>query len=151
MTNLTPDETAALIHWSAYGRPGEPVTDRWIPDADERARLHPFVASSPSAAWGDVFDDAQTTALVRGFFAEVMEDKWSICSDDVSASGATSVHFHRSWTGAEIVRVDLQLTETGSRLTAARWETDPATVKTPTEQFARETFLEVCRWVLGLG
>lgn len=76
-----------------------------------------------------------------------MEDKWLIYS---STSGdAATVHFHRSWTGQEIVRVELRLTATGSVLTRATWEMDDAGLKNPGEAFARETFVECCRWVLG--
>lgn len=149
MAELTPDETEALTHWSTFGRPGEPVASRYIPEDYERERLHGFVKPA-SGAWPDVFNDEQTQALLRGFPRGEMEDKWIVYSDDLSDAGATSVHFHRSWTGQEIICVDLQLTATGSRLTRATWETDAAALKTPTEAFARESFVECCRWVLGM-
>lgn len=139
---LTPAELDALAHWSSFGRPGAPVTERYIPEADELSRLKPFVAPA-SAAWPLEFDGTQTLLLLRGFPRGEMEDKWIIYSDGLS------VHFHRSWTGAEIVRVDLSLAAAGSRVVEATWETDAAALRNPTEQFARETFAEVCRWVLG--
>ena len=142
MTDLTPAELDALAHWSSFGRPGAPVTERYIPDADELARLKPFIAPA-SAAWPLEFDAAQTLLLLRGFPRGEMEDKWIIYSDGLT------VHFHRSWTGGEIVRVELELTEGGSRVIRAMWETDAAVIRSPTEDFARATFAETCRWVLG--
>lgn len=149
MTALTPDEIEALAHWSSFGRPGSPVTERYIPEDFERERFKPFVAPA-SGVWPGVFDGTQTLLLLRGFPRGEMEDKWIVYSDDVTSGGA-SVHFHRSWTGAQIVQVDLQLTDTGSRIAKATWETDAAALKTPTEEFARSTFAEVCRWVLGMS
>ena len=49
------------------------------------------------------------------------------------------------------MRVDLSLMPTGSSVVTATWETDTSALRTPTEQFARETFAEVCLWVLGFG
>lgn len=150
MAELTPAETAALAHWSAFGQPGTPPAERLVPDAAALSRLKPF-SEPASGTWSDTFDDAQTRALLNGFEPEVMEDKWLIYSDDISDAATTSVHFHRSWTGQQIVRVDLQLTATGSMLTQATWEMDDAGLKNPGEAFAREMFLECCRWVLGMG
>ena len=124
--DLTPDELEALQHCSQFGRPA-------------------------SAGWSDKFTDAQTQALLRGFPRGEMEDKWIVYSDDLTVAGATSVYFHRSWTGSLVLKVDLQLTDAGSRCTCASWETDPAIITGADEQYARETFLEVCRWVLRFG
>ena len=149
MTELTPDEAAALTHWSTFGRPGTPSPHRFVPDADALARLHSFVEPG-SGVWPYAFGDAQTGALLDGFEPEAMEDKWLIYSDDISDAATTSIHFHRSWTGQEIIRVDLALTATGSTLTSAMWELDAAVLKNPGEEFARSTFVECCRWVLGV-
>jgi hypothetical protein len=138
---LSPEEEAALIHWSSYGRPGGPTTSRFVPE--DRSKLHDFIAPE-SAPWNQVFDEEQTLRLLRGFEPEVMEDKWAVYSDGLT------VHFHRSWTGAQIVQLELELTETGSRAVRGTWETDAATLKGGSEEFARTTFAEVCRWVLGM-
>jgi hypothetical protein len=150
VTELTPEQHDALAHWATFGRPGEPAAERWIPDAHEREKLHGFVAPESSTRWPDVLDGTQTGVLLRGVGWQEMEDKWVVYSDDPAPDGTTSVHLHRSWTGYEIVRVDLQLTSTGSRITRATWETDSERVKGGTEDFARSTFIEVCRWVLRM-
>ena len=147
MPDLTPDELAALAHWATHGRPGTPPVEQYIPDADELARVQLMVAPA-TAAWADRFDLAQTAALLRGFPRGEMEDKWIVFADDPAPSGSTAVHFVRSWTGAEIIRIDLQLTDKGSHTTLASWETDAERIKNPTEEFARTTFVEACRWVL---
>jgi hypothetical protein len=149
VTELTPEQRAALEHWSTFGRPGEPDGERFVPTDDYREILKEFVRPE-SGLWPILFDEAQTAALLRGFHPAEMEDKWIVFSDDPSADGTTSVHLYRSWTGIEIIRVDLQLTGTGSRIIGATWETDPERVKGGTEDFARSTFIEVCRWVLRM-
>lgn len=123
--------------------------ERFVPDEAERARLNEFVAPA-EGLWPDEFDAAQTEVLLRGFPRGELEDKWVVYTDEVSADGRTTVHFHRSWTGLQVVSVDLELTATGSRCILATWETDDSGIATPTEQFARETFREVCRTVLGM-
>ncbi|MEP6481769.1 MAG: hypothetical protein ABJA94_07150 [Rhodoglobus sp.] len=149
MAGLSRDEHDALQHWSAYGQPGDPVTERYIPDDSWRSRLKPFV-NPANGDWPDIFDDAQTRALLNGFGPGAMEDKWLVYCEDLSDAATTTVHFHRSWTGVEVFSVDLQLIETGSRLTRATWEMDDAAIKSPSEAFARESFVEVCRWVLRM-
>ena len=148
MSELTPEETAALVHWSTHGRPGTPPSERYEPTAEELETFEQ-IAAPGVGPWLDVFDDAQTRSLLNGFPRGEMEDKWIVYSDPISESGTTSIHFLRSWTGNETIRVDLQLTETGSRVTRGLWETDPERIKNPSEEFARQTFVEICRWVLG--
>ncbi|CAN5260991.1 hypothetical protein BH11ACT4_BH11ACT4_13750 [soil metagenome] len=140
---LTPEQAEALTHWSTHGRTGLTVAERYIPDTDECASLRDFVRPE-SGDWPDVFDEAQTGALLNGFPCGEMEDKWIIYSDDISDAATTSVHFHRSWTGQEIIRVDLHLSATGSTLTRATWEKDAATLKNRGETFARDTFVKCC-------
>lgn len=149
MSDLSDDERAAITHWAHYGQVGEPVTERFIPDDDERARLAGFIRPQ-SGVWPDRFDIDQTRALVNGFPRRDMEDKWVIYSDDLRADGTTTVHFHRSWTGLQVLSVDLLVDETGSSSIAARWEMDPDALNNPSEEFARTSFSEVCRWVLGM-
>ncbi|CAN5628731.1 hypothetical protein BH10ACT7_BH10ACT7_16450 [soil metagenome] len=149
MTELTPPERDAIAHWAHYGKPGDPVTERYIPDEAERARFKDFVAPQ-NGVWPDRFDAAQTLLLLNGFPRGAMEDKWIIYSDDPRPDGTTSVHFHRSWTGLQVVQVDLALDADGSRCVGATWEMDTETLKNPSEAFARESFVEVCRWVLRM-
>jgi hypothetical protein len=148
MTDLTDDERDALAHWSAFGRPGAVAVDRYVPTPEDLARVKPFL-SSASADWSYDLDRAQTAAVLRGFRAEEMEDKWNIWSDDVSESGATSIYFCRSWTGKLIVRVDIRVSDAGARVVHATWETDSTAIKDPSETFARRQFEECCAWVLG--
>ena len=160
MADLTDDERDAIAHWSAYGQPGTPPLERFVPTAKERVKFLPIVVPQ-SADWRYDLDANQTQGLLRGYQAHVMEEKWDIWLDDLSDSGATSVWFCRSWTGRTIVRVDVQLTDAalndvelkdaGARVVRGTWEMDPATVKTPSEQFARDAFENCCEWVLGIA
>lgn len=149
MTELSPEEHDAIAHWAAYGRPGEPGPERYVPNDAYRATLHDFVAPA-TGLWAILFGPMQTEVLLRGFHPEEMEDKWVVYSDDPSGDGTTSIHFHRSWTGNKIIQVDLELTATGSRCVGATWEMDGEIVKGASEEFARQTFVEVCRWVLRM-
>lgn len=149
MTELTPQERDAIAHWAHYGQAGDPVSQRYIPDEAERSRFKDFVAPQ-SGVWPDRFDPAQTLLLLNGFPRGEMEDKWIIYSDDPRPDGTTPVHFHRSWTGVQVVQVDLAVDAHGSRCVGATWESDPETIRGAGEEFARSTFLEVCRWVLRM-
>ena len=144
------DSLDALAHWSSFGQAGVPPAARYIPTPEDLARFSSFV-SPASGAWSYHLDASQTAGLLRGFEPDAMEDKWFVYSDDVSESGAASVHFLRSWTGRPIVTVTLQLEDVGSRVTQATWETDAAHLVTPTEAFARSTFEECCVWVLRIA
>jgi len=147
---LTEPERAALSHWSSYGRPGEAAAERWVPDESERRRLLPMQrpAGTPLAA---DFDPVQTALLRRGVGWREMEDKWVVWSDDPDADGRFAVHLNRSWTGFEIVGAELQLDPDGSsRLTRLVWETDPDRVRDMDQPTAWGTFVEVCRWSLGM-
>lgn len=149
MTELTPEQRSAIEHWAHYGQPGTPVSERFVPDDFERERFREFVAPQ-SGVWPDRFNPTQTLLLLNGFPRGEMEDKWIIYSEDVRPDGTTSVHFHRSWTGQQVVRVDLALDADGSRCVGATWESDTDAIRGASEEFARSTFLEVCRWVLRM-
>jgi hypothetical protein len=156
MPDLTDDESDALTHRSTYGQSGTPSVERFVPTPEERARFR-AIAIPQSADWRYDLDANQTQGLLRGYRSPGMEEKWDIWSDEASASasasggGATSVSFCRSWTGRTIVRVELQLTDAGAHVVRGTWEMDTATVKTPSEQFARDTFESCCAWVLGIA
>lgn len=150
MADVTESEREAITHWAHFGRPGSASADRYVPDSDERERLKEFVHPE-SGPWEHTLDRAQTLALLNGFPRGEMEDKWIVYSDEPTAEGVASVHFHRSWTGQQVFSVDLQLTESGSRVSSATWEMDAGALHNPSEQFAHDSFREVCRWVLGMG
>lgn len=149
MPDLSDDETDALLKWSVFGQAGTPQVGRYVPTPDDLARVHP-IARPEVDAWSYALDEAQTAALLNGFRATAMEEKWNIWSEDVSPSGATSVTFARSWTGQVIMRVDLQVAGSTSRVVSAIRETDPAHLKDTSESFARWTFEGCFPSVLGV-
>jgi hypothetical protein len=65
--------------------------------------------------------------------------RWLAYSDDISDAATISVHFHRSWTGAQIIRVDMQVADIGSTLTRATWAMDAAVLKNPGEAYGCDT------------
>ncbi|MGV8884019.1 MAG: hypothetical protein ACOH1T_00330 [Microbacteriaceae bacterium] len=144
--NLTDDQRRALAAWASFGAPGSQPEGRWEPTDEERERLLAFTTPG-SGPWPMEFDAHQTRSLLWGHHAGAMEDKWNVYSE-VSGSTA-SVHFHRSWTGLQVVQLELELTETGSRVIRATWELDASDIKEPSEDFALGQFVAVFRHVLG--
>ena len=144
--NLTDDQRRALAAWASFGAPGPQASERWDPSPERRLTFKPFTTPG-SGPWPMEFDAEQTRSLLWGHHAEAMEDKWNVYAD---VDGDTaSVHFHRSWTGLQVVQLDLELTATGSRVTRAHWELDGSDIKEPSEDFALGQFVAVFRHVLG--
>ena len=144
--NLTDDQRRALANWASFGAPGPQPSGRWEPTPEKRLGFKPFTTPG-SGLWPMEFDAEQTRSLLWGHHADVMEDKWNVYAD-VDGSAA-SVHFHRSWTGLQVVQLDLELTATGSRVVRAHWELDGSDIKEPSEDFALGQFVAVFRHVLG--
>ena len=144
--DLTPDQRRALEAWASFGSPGAQPGERWEPSAEARAKFRPFTTPG-SGLWPMEFDADQTRSLLWGHSAREMEDKWNVYSE-IDGSAA-SVHFHRSWTGLQVVQLDLELIDTGSRVVRAHWELDDSDIKQPSEDFALGQFVNVFRHVLG--
>lgn len=149
MPDLSDDEADALLKWNVFGQAGAPRAERYVPLSDDLARVHPIVRPE-SDEWSYALDETQTTTLQNGFQSSSMEEKWDIWSDDVSASGATSVTFARSWTGRVIMRVDLQVAGSTSCVVRVTRETDPAHLNDTSQSFARWTFEGCFPGVLGV-
>ena len=161
--DLTPDERAALRHWSLYGQPGVPPAHRVSGDA---WKTKDFVTPMISP-WDIPIPRADLATLLLGFRPREMEDKWFVYATGPDARGNVAVHMHRSWTGFKILELKIKiplapegggggvgsegtLAEDGARVTELVWESDPDRHRNQTEERAREEARSVCSWVLGV-
>jgi len=145
---LSPAETSATVHWARFGQPLPEPGELWMLGLDQRAEPVPFTAAATSV-WPMTFDREQTRSLLLGHRSTEMEDKWHVLASPVTTDGTTTVAFYRSWTGTRVVELELQLTESGSHVIRATWESAAGAIKDPDEAFARGQFLLVFRHTLG--
>jgi hypothetical protein len=111
---ISDEQRRALETWSNVGAPGPAPAALFMPDERLRDGMTAMVRPRMiPIAWHFSSEDANR--LRRGHQADSMDDKWNIwCEDDV-------VHFHRSWKGQEIFRI--QLVDDGVYMLLV--ETDP--------------------------
>ncbi|KAJ8133344.1 hypothetical protein O1611_g287 [Lasiodiplodia mahajangana] len=91
------------------------------------------IEKSASAPWHGDISSSELAKLLHGFIPEAMEEKWFIYADAADAQGKMAIHFCRSWTGAEIVRlhISVSLNAVGTvdmnapaKVTGITWEDD---------------------------
>ena len=152
--NPTPDHTSTLAHWALYGQTGDPSEKRVTAPEWTTA---PF--NSPKrSAWVVPIPSDQLTKLLNGFRPSAMEDKWFVYADGPDAEGHAALHMYRSWTGYEMIKLDIEVADEEKKgagagktqITAITWESDEEKIKNPSEKLAKEMALEVCNWVLGV-
>jgi hypothetical protein len=91
--------------------------------------------------------------LTLGFCPREMEEKWFIYSEGPDAHGKMVVNMHRSWTGFQIIQLEVEVGEQ-SRIVRIRWESsvsrwgvnNPAPVNDAA--FPKDVAIELCRWLL---
>ncbi|KAH8649187.1 hypothetical protein BX600DRAFT_474731 [Xylariales sp. PMI_506] len=146
------DELHALLHWSVYGRRGQPSARRV--EAGNRG-LKPFHLPV-TITWDVPVPRAEVMKIINGFAPTEMEDKWFVYSDGPDSEGKFTIHLHRSWTGIKIVAFKLQIPvgddgkpkEEDAKIYELTWESDKELWGTPYEEEAKSTALGVCNWVL---
>lgn len=74
-----------------------------------------------TASWNVNISHSDVEKLLRGFKPTAMEDRWMCRADAPDARGDFVVHFHRSWTGDEVLRMNVVL---------AVWDGDKASAHT---------------------
>lgn len=142
------DPLEAVAFWAEFGRAGIDQTERYVPAPTHR--LTP-IRRPAEAAWAVKVDHDGVERLLRGYPPREMEDKWIVASDGPDENGSFTVHFHRSWTGLEIARMEMATIPTGARVTRLVWETDPEVIKDASAEGAKRMVATVARWVLGYG
>ncbi|KID73523.1 uncharacterized protein G6M90_00g061490 [Metarhizium brunneum] len=60
-----------------------------------------------SATWQGDISARDLAKLVDGVIPRAMEDKWFIYADAADGQGRVAIHFCRSWTGAEVVLLNI--------------------------------------------
>ena len=153
--NLTPDEFAALKHWSTYGRPGEPPAERVKP-SDRKTHLFKKRVQS---VWNVPILPDQLPKLLNGFLPRQMEDKWVVYADGPDAEGRAMVHMIRSWTRSKIIEIVIdgagnygeKEMEVQPRITGITWESSKDVVRIQDEKGAKAMARETCNWVLGVA
>jgi len=141
--DLTPQELAAVASWSNVGAPGPPPNEPFVPEAKGLQRLTPIQRPrSIPVRWR--FTPEQFRRLKHGHHAEVMEDKWNIYMDD------SVVHFHRSWTGMETYRLQVDKVAHGWVVNEFLVEQDPDKFPATDRDEIESSFREVLGAVLGV-
>ena len=148
--NLTPNEGAALCHWSLFGQKSIPPTHR-VQASDCRAK--PFLKPIISP-WNQTVPRTDVTKLLNGFMAQQMEDKWIVYAEGPDTNGRATVYMCRSWTGHTIVELKLQMPSEGedgdARFVEIVWESSEERYRGQTEEGAKGLAKEVCRWCLDV-
>ncbi|KAF4828239.1 hypothetical protein CGCTS75_v007593 [Colletotrichum tropicale] len=100
--------------------------------------------------------------LLRGFRPAAMEDRWMFRADEPDVRGDFVVHVHRSWTGDELLRVNVVLAAPGGGAPPANTNEPHASITDitwdrgdggflSTEAEAKELATDLLRNVLGCG
>ncbi|MCJ1476906.1 hypothetical protein MMC13_005575 [Lambiella insularis] len=155
--NSTDQQHSGLAYWSAYGQSGMPSKARVVPTDLAKVQSFTQPASSP---WRVPLQSSQLVSLLNGFASRAMEDRWFVYADGPSADGHAALHFFRSWTGIKVAEVTISVPappsgpttlESTAWITGITWETSGSTSELPRDnQWAKETVIEVCRWVLDV-
>ncbi|KAF2668605.1 hypothetical protein BT63DRAFT_456247 [Microthyrium microscopicum] len=98
------------------------------------------------------------SAILQGSAPESMAQKWYIYSTGPTIQGLATLFMFRSWTGLAVAEITISIPVDGagktmdgdSKMTEIRWESSYDRVGQQTEESAKETVLEVCKWVLGV-
>jgi hypothetical protein len=139
----TPQELAAVRSWSNVGAPGPPPNEPLVPDAEELQRLTLIqLPRSIPVRWR--LTPEQFRRLKHGHHAEAMEDKWNIYMDE------GVVHFHRSWTGMETYRLQVDKAAHGWVVNELIVEQDPDKFHATDRDEIESSFREVLGAVLGV-
>lgn len=113
-----------------------------------------------TAPWNIGISRSDVEKLLRGFKPTAMEDRWMCRADAPDARGDFVVHVHRSWTGDELLRMNMVLAVPDGDGTSAHTDERHATISDitwdrgegsflATEVEAKDLATRVCRGVLG--
>lgn len=113
-----------------------------------------------TAFWNLIISRSNVEKLLKGFKPASMEDRWMCRADKPDARGNFVMHLHRSWTGSEVLRMNLVLAVPDGDEASARTDERHATITEitwdrgegsflATEVEAKDLATGVCRGVLG--
>ncbi|KIX94016.1 uncharacterized protein Z520_10353 [Fonsecaea multimorphosa CBS 102226] len=146
-----------LAHHRLFGRQGFLRSTRTTKHS--WAKAEPFVKQY-HLPWNVPLSPESLGKLIHGFAPVEMEDKWFIYADGPDASGAATVNFHRSWTGAKVAEIALDIAW-GEDSAAGLWsgsivqltlesDIDGLPEEDSAEELVKFQVLEACHWVLGI-
>lgn len=113
-----------------------------------------------TAPWNLNISRNDVEKLLRGFKPTAMEDRWMCRADAPDARGDFVVHVHRSWTGDEVLRMNVVLAvpdedngsantdERHATITDITWDSGEGSFLA-TEVEAKDLATGVCRGALG--
>ena len=113
---------------------------------------HSPMEKPASTPWEGDISSSDLAKLMHGRIPETMENKWFIYADAADARGKVTIHFCRSWTGAEIVllNISVSLNAAGSvdlsapaKILGITWASD-----CQTEEEAKLVVQDLCRGLL---
>ncbi|KAJ0120407.1 uncharacterized protein J7T55_015134 [Diaporthe amygdali] len=113
-----------------------------------------------TAPWNVGISRNDVEKVLRGFKPTAMEDRWMCRADSPDARGDFVVHVHRSWTGDELLRMNVVLAVPNGDKASAHSNDRHATITNiiwdrgegsflATEVEAKDLAIDVCRGVLG--
>ncbi|KAK2611902.1 hypothetical protein N8I77_005219 [Diaporthe amygdali] len=113
-----------------------------------------------TAPWNLGISRNDVEKVLRGFKPTAMEDRWMCRADSPDARGGFVVHVHRSWTGDELLRMNVVLAVPNGDKASAHTNEHHATITNITwdrgegsflanEVEAKDLAINVCRGVLG--
>jgi hypothetical protein len=141
-----------ILHWSQFGRRGEPSTTRATAGDWKTEPFHKTATST----WDQVIPRHDLSKILNGVIPGQMEDKWFVYSEGPDEQGNALLLLHRSWTGYKVAEVKLtveldkdgNVAERDGQFVAVTWETDTDRYN-GTEKDVKSTVVEVCNWCLG--
>lgn len=113
-----------------------------------------------TSSWNITISRNDVEKLLRGFKPAAMEDRWMCRAGAPDARGDFVVHVHRSWTGDEVLRMNVvlavpdgdkalaQTDECQATITDVTWDRGDGSFLT-TESEAKDLATGLCRGVLG--
>lgn len=147
---LTPDESAALGHWSLFGQKSVPATHR-VQASD--CKTKPFLKPVTSP-WHQIVPRTEVTKLLNGFMAQEMEDKWIVYAEGPDTNGRAVVYMCRSWTRHMMIELKLQMPSDGgdgdAHFVEIVWESSQERYRGQTKEGAKGLAKEVCRWCMDV-
>ncbi|KAH8767233.1 hypothetical protein F5883DRAFT_521859 [Diaporthe sp. PMI_573] len=116
--------------------------------------------NTATAPWNLGISRSDVEKLLRGFKPAAMEDRWMCRAGAPDARGDFVVHVHRSWTGDEVLRMNVVLAVPDGDKASAHTDDRYAAITDVTwdrgegsflanESEAKDLATGVCRGVLG--
>ncbi|CAI0652963.1 unnamed protein product [Colletotrichum noveboracense] len=129
------------------------------------------IENPQTAKWDLALSDKDVVRILEGYDPERMEDRWALRADGPDEMGNIVFHAYRSWTGNEIIRlqvtaprfrtsgtpstaeakVEREGQNENARVTEITWETAPDICRPYTEDGTKKQAFGFCKYWLGFA